>query len=151
MFFSQCNVGFLSQKSDNKNSYNRPFSFNCYYMCIYMVVLIFLCTKTLFLKGQSLQLHIYKVCVCAQPFLTLLTTWTVACQAPVSMGFPRQEYCRGLPFLLQGIFPTQGANLRFLCISCASPALTGRFFTTEPRLLLKGLQFAGRKYFTLPI
>ena len=82
---------------------------------------------------------------------TLCNPWTVACQASLSMGFPRQEYCRGLPFLLQGIFPTQGANLRFLCISCASPALTGRFFTTEPRLLLKGLQFAGRKYFTLPI
>ena len=92
-------------------------SFNCYYVCIYTVVLIFLCTKTLFLKGQSLQLHIYKVCVCSQSFLTLLTTWTVACQAPVSMGFPRQEYWSGLPFLLQGIFPTQGANLHFLCIS----------------------------------
>ena len=24
--------------------------------------------------------------------------WTVACQAPLSMGFPRQEYCSGLPF-----------------------------------------------------
>ena len=25
--------------------------------------------------------------------------WTVACQAPLSLGFPRQEYCSGLPFL----------------------------------------------------
>ena len=31
--------------------------------------------------------------------------WTVACQAPLSMGFPRQEYQSG--FLLQRIFPTQ--------------------------------------------
>ena len=26
------------------------------------------------------------------------TPWTVACQAPLSMGFSRQEYCSGLPF-----------------------------------------------------
>ena len=38
------------------------------------------------------------------------TTWTVPCQAPLIMGFSRQEYWNGLPFLLQGIFPTQGSN-----------------------------------------
>ena len=38
------------------------------------------------------------------------TPWTVAHQAPLSMGFSRQEYCSGLPFLLQRIFPTQGSN-----------------------------------------
>ena len=35
-------------------------------------------------------------------------------QAPLSMGFPRQEYWSGCHFLLQGIFPTQGSNLRLL-------------------------------------
>ena len=39
---------------------------------------------------------------------------TVAHQAPLSVGFSRQEYWNGLPFLLQGIFPTQGSNLHFL-------------------------------------
>ena len=29
---------------------------------------------------------------------TLVTLWTVALQASLSMGFPRQEYWRGLPF-----------------------------------------------------
>jgi len=29
---------------------------------------------------------------------TLVTPWTVACQAPLSMGFSRQEYTSGLPF-----------------------------------------------------
>ena len=29
---------------------------------------------------------------------SLVTPWTVARQAPLSMGFPRQEYWRGLPF-----------------------------------------------------
>ena len=36
------------------------------------------------------------------------TPWTVAHQAPLSMGLPRQEYWSGLPFLLQECFPTQG-------------------------------------------
>ena len=31
-----------------------------------------------------------------QPFATL---WTVARQSPLSMGFPRQEYCSGLPYI----------------------------------------------------
>ena len=39
------------------------------------------------------------------------TPWTVAHQAPPFMGFPRQEYWSGLPFLLlQGILPTQESN-----------------------------------------
>ena len=42
------------------------------------------------------------------------TPWTVAHQAPLSMGFPRQEYWGGLHFLLQGVFPTQGWNPRIL-------------------------------------
>ena len=36
------------------------------------------------------------------------TPWTVARQAPVSMGFPRQEYWRGLPFPSLGDLLTQG-------------------------------------------
>ena len=37
--------------------------------------------------------------------------WTVACQVPPSMGFPRQEYWSGLPFPSpQGIFLTQGSS-----------------------------------------
>ena len=38
------------------------------------------------------------------------TPWTVAHQAPVSIGFSRQEYWSGLPFPSLGIFPTQGSN-----------------------------------------
>ena len=38
------------------------------------------------------------------------TPWNVACQAPLSTGFSRQEYWRGLPCPLQGIFLTQGSN-----------------------------------------
>ena len=42
---------------------------------------------------------------------------TLALQAPLSMGFSRQQYWSGLHFLLQGIFPTQGSN-PCLLISC---------------------------------
>ena len=38
------------------------------------------------------------------------TPWTVACQAPLSMGFPRQKYWRGLPFPSSGDLLTQGSN-----------------------------------------
>ena len=57
--------------------------------------------------------------------LTLVTPWTVACQALWSMGFSRQEYWSGL------IFPSPG-DLLSPGIEPASPALAGRFFTTEP-------------------
>ena len=42
------------------------------------------------------------------------TPWTVTHQAPLSMGFSRQEYWSELPFLLQGIFLTHRSNLCFL-------------------------------------
>ena len=56
-----------------------------------------------------------------------MTTWTVAHQAPLSMGFPRQEwvYWSGLSFPPPGDLPNPG-------IEPVSPALGGRFFTTEP-------------------
>ena len=40
----------------------------------------------------------------------------LAHQVTLSMGFTRQEYWNGLPFLLQGIFPTQGLNLHLLFV-----------------------------------
>ena len=50
---------------------------------------------------------------------------TRACQAPLSVGFPRQEYWSGLPFPSSGDLP----NPR---IEPMLSALAGRFFTTEP-------------------
>ena len=41
---------------------------------------------------------------------------TVACQAPLSMGFSRKEYRNGCHDLLQEIFPTQGSNPCLLCL-----------------------------------
>ena len=56
------------------------------------------------------------------------TPWTVAHQAPLSLGFSRQEYWSGLPFPPPGDLPDPGIEL----MSPVSPALAGRFFTTEP-------------------
>ena len=54
-----------------------------------------------------------------------VTPWTVAHQAPLSMGFSRQEYWSGLPLPSPGDLPDPRIEL-------ASPALAGGFFTTEP-------------------
>ena len=51
--------------------------------------------------------------------------WTVARQAPLSMAFPRQEYCSTLPFPSPGDLPHPGMEPE-------SPALAGGFLTTEP-------------------
>ena len=53
------------------------------------------------------------------------TLWIVAHQAPLSMRCPRQEYRNGLPFPSPGDLANPG-------IKPTSPALAGRFFTTEP-------------------
>ena len=45
--------------------------------------------------------------------------------APLSVGFPRQEYWSRLPFPCAGGLPDPGAEP-------ASPAFSGQFFTTEP-------------------
>ena len=56
------------------------------------------------------------------------TLWTVARQAPLSMGFSRQVYWRGLPFPSPGDLPHPGIEP----MSLVSLSLAGGFFTTEP-------------------
>ena len=53
------------------------------------------------------------------------TPWTVAHQAPMSMGFSRQEYWSGLPFPPPGDLPDPGIKPR-------SPALQADALTSEP-------------------
>ena len=57
-----------------------------------------------------------------------LTPWTVACQAPLSMEFSRQEHWSGLPFPPPGDLPILGIEPT----SLTSTALAGGFFTTAP-------------------
>ena len=56
-----------------------------------------------------------------------LTQWTVAPQAPLSMGFSRQEYWSGLPCPPPGDLPDPGIKP----VTLESPALAGGFFTTS--------------------
>ena len=51
-----------------------------------------------------------------------VTLWTVACQAPPSMEFPKQEYWNGLPFPSPGGLPNPGIG----------SSLAGGFFAPEP-------------------
>ena len=55
-----------------------------------------------------------------------VTLWTVACQAPLSMGFSGQEYWSGLSCPPPGNLPNPGIKPATL----TSPALAGGFFTT---------------------
>ena len=45
------------------------------------------------------------VCVCVSFSCVLVPLWTVTCQAPLSKGFPRQEFWNGLPFSSPGDLP----------------------------------------------
>ena len=60
----------------------------------------------------------------AKSYLTLVIPWTVACQAPLSMGFSRRKYWSGLPF------PSQ-EDLPYLGIKSGSPALQADSLPTE--------------------
>ena len=54
--------------------------------------------------------------------------WTVAHQAPLSVGFSRQEYWSGLPWPPPG----DPSNPEIEPMSLTSPALAGKFFTIAP-------------------
>ena len=62
-----------------------------------------------------------------------VTLWTVAHQAPLFMGFSRQEYWSGLPFPLLGDLPSPGIELGF-------PALQANSLPTEPPGKLSSVQ-----------
>ena len=73
-------------------------------------------------KSWLTMLLLFSHSVVSNSFTTLCR---VACQAPLSLGFPRQEYWSGLPFPSPGDLPDSG-------IEPVSPALASRFFTTVP-------------------
>ena len=75
-------------------------------------------------------LSITQYCVVLSHFSCVwlfVTLWTIAFRALLSMGFSRQEYQNGLPCPPQGDHP----DPRIQFVSLKSPALAGRFFTTE--------------------
>ena len=95
----------LSQRCDHSSGFQAQY-------CIYF-------------KGRFTEVQfIYSLLSPVQLFVAL---WTVARQAPLSMGFPRQEYWSGLPFPPPGDLPDPGIQPA----SLASPALAGGLFTTS--------------------
>ena len=76
----------------------------------------------IFLYFCLISLDWSRVCLHAQ---LLSRVQFLACQAPLSMEFSRQEHQSGLPFPTAGDLPDPGIEPT----SLASPALAGRFFT----------------------
>ena len=70
-----------------------------------------------------------------------VTPWTVARQAPLTMGFIRQEYWSGLPCPSPGDLPDPGNELK-------SPALAGRCFTTSTTLEVRKSQTQLKRFST---
>ena len=64
------------------------------------------------------------MCARAKSLHSCPTPWTVAHQAPLSMGFSRQEYWSGMPFLPPGDLPDPG-------IEAGSPTLWGDSLSIE--------------------
>ena len=67
--------------------------------------------------------HVLSCFSCVRLFVA---PWSVTCQSPLSLGFPRQEYWSGLPFPPPGDLPNPVVEPHV-----TSPALVGRFFTTS--------------------
>ena len=84
------------------------------------------------LPVNSISFHtprLLLVCVCSQSCPPVCDPMDyIAYQAPLSMGFSRQEYWIGLSFPSLGDLPGPGIKSE----SLVSPALAGRFFTTVP-------------------
>ena len=84
-------------------------------VCVCVCVCVCMCVCVCVCVCREEWLRVAAVVVLSLKSVQLFATpWTVAHQPPISMRFPRQEYWSGLPFLLQGIFLTQGSNPRLL-------------------------------------
>ena len=81
------------------------------------MTIVLITIKVLVVEEEVLSLS------CVQLFVT---PWTAACQAPLSMGFSRQEYWSGWPFPSPGDLPDPGMEPR-------SPALQGILYCLSPQ------------------
>ena len=78
-----------------------------------------------------IQIHVDFAQLLSHVWLSV-TFWTVTSQGPLSMGFPRQDYCNGLLFPSPGDLPIPG-------IEPAPPTLAGGFFTTNTTSRLRSI------------
>ena len=97
-------------------------------ICQYVLTtLICYCLFSISSPGRSLFIQCFYSHYTGVSVVTVACQVTVAWQAPLSMGFPRQEYWSGLPFPPTGDLPNPGIEP----VSLMSPELAGRFFTTS--------------------
>ena len=116
--------------------------------CVVLAFQIFPFVPTLFLSGswdcrqlKTLNWSLWRTLLLFTRYLvsnSFATSWAVACEASLSMGFPRQEYWNGLPFPSPGDFPDPG-------IEHVSPALADRVFTSQQGSPLEELVFSQRE------
>ena len=85
-----------------------------------IISLLKLMMKKMFRIGSK-RTTTHTCCWCSVMFNSFATQWSVALQAPLSIGLPRQEYWNGLPFPSPGDLPDPLTTL----------ALVGRLFTTH--------------------
>ena len=94
------------------------------------------CRQTLYhLSHHGVEVYYKDSCLLTKSWPTLATLWTVDYQAPLSMGFPRQEYWSTSHFFLQGIFLTQESNLHLLYCQADSLPLSHQGSPQENMIL----------------
>ena len=121
-----CTWAFSSCRKQGLHTSLGTWAFPLLWLLLLSLANFFLPSYWIMLASQIL--HIF-VLMCAQSLncvWLLVTLWTVALQAPLSVGSFRQEYWCGLPCLPPRDLPTQGLNLSL--ISC----IVGIFFNAEP-------------------
>ena len=113
-----------------------------YLQCLAFPPQVYLVYRVKFNKVAVIYLHIYIyiicMCVCVYIYIyiyivakscpTLVTPWTGAWKAPLSMEFSRPEYWSGLPFPSLADLPDPGLKLWSLALQLVS-CIAGRFFT----------------------
>ena len=153
-FYSSCfQVSFLSlatKRTDDRPSFQSlPMTLISAITLIIIVCLprsreewCFVCLQRLQYLPQCLEFAQSLCCV-----WLFAAPWTVACQTPLSIGFPRQEYWSGLPF------PSPG-DLAYPGINSVSPALARRFFTLShlgssmPRMVMSNTHVLNESWVT---
>ena len=107
-----------------KRNSNRDMKQNSFFMCNSR-------GKPAKERVSRLKIGPWKLCVCLLSrfghFLLFAILWTVACQAPLSMGSSKHNYWSGLPCPPPGDLPDPGIELASLIF----PVLSGEFYTTS--------------------
>ena len=111
-FYKSLNSGFIYKSHTDKSCFTKMHLFKS----TLKYILIDKCHQLIYTESES---EVAKSCP------ILWTPWTVAYQAPLSMGFSRQAYWSGLPFPSPGDLPNPG-------IKPGSPALQADTLPSEP-------------------